>query len=332
MKLAALLPVLLMLAVMPAAACGQGPATAQGLRVVSFAVTPNPVERGGRVTLTWEVQGASRVTLWRVRYDAKLGRWYRLRPPETAGAATGEWTIEVPHDATWQRTPAVDQPHWDYRFELEAIDGSGGALVVRSEEIRTVCHPLVFDLNVTWETCAHREQTTRAAFQPFERGHMIWRADLGQVYILLDHPRLGSPWIVHRPTGRTTDVGLPPRGLYAPGEHLSETWMALSESWRSALGWATALERTCDLTSQFSPQGGQPTAGHDDLYLAWPNGQVAHLIVYLSAQDQDAGPHWGLIGDSDGALPSPSPLTRGRCLRMGARHWTHHAAIGGTRV
>jgi hypothetical protein len=113
MKLTTVVPVLLSLALLSLAACDTAPATptGEGLRVLSFTVTPNPVERGDRVTVTWNVAGASRVTLWRMQYGSKMSYWYRLRPPETTGSATGEWTIVVPHDATWQRTAAVDQPH-----------------------------------------------------------------------------------------------------------------------------------------------------------------------------------------------------------------------------
>jgi hypothetical protein len=301
MKLTTVAPVLLSLALLSLAACVTAPATptGEGLRVLSFTVAPNPVERGGRVTVTWNVAGASRVTLWRMQYGSKMGYWYRLRPPDTSGSATGEWTIVVPHDATWQRTAAVDQPHWDLKFELEATDDAGNSVVATSEEIRFICHPPVFDLNVTWVTCAHPAATTRAAFQPFEHGHMIWRADTGQVYVLLEHTKHASPWRVHHPTGPTVDTGGPPTGLYAPGEHFRETWIHLDESWQSALGWATASERTYDLTSQLSLLGGHPIAGNDDLYLSWPDGRVAHLLVDLAAQDQEAGPHWDLIGDSD---------------------------------
>jgi hypothetical protein len=312
MKFTPVVSVLLLLALLSLTACDTLPATptVDGLRVVSFTVTPNPAERGSSVTVTWNVAGASRVTLWRMRYESKMCYWYRLRPPETTGPATGKWTIAVPHDATWQRTATVNQPHWDLKFELEATDGSGNSVVVTSEEIRFICHPLFFDLNVTWTTCAHAPQITEAIFQPFEHGYMIWRADTGQVYALLQHPEHPNLWRVHLPTGPAVDIGVPPTGLYAPGEHFREIWKQLDEFWQSVLGWATARERAYDLTLQLSLMGGHPIAGHDDLYVSWPDGRVAHLIVYLSAQNYDAGPHWDLNGDINTNLHHHSPLTQ----------------------
>lgn len=323
MKLTLVVPALMLLALLSLAACDtlSVTPTVDGLRVISFTVAPNPVERASRVTVTWNVAGASRVTLWRMQYGSKMSYWYRLRPPETTGSATGKWTTAVPHDATWQRTTAVDQPHWDFKFELEATDDVGNSMVVTSEEIRFICHPLVFDLNVTWVTCAHPAETTRAAFQPFEHGHMIWRADTGQVYVLLEHTKHGSPWRAHHPTGQAVDIGVPPDGLQAPGEHFREAWTHLDESWQSAIGWATARERAYDLTLQLSLLGGHPIAGNDDLYLSWPDGRVAHLLVDLSAQNHNAGPHWDLIGDSDTDLHHHSPLTQQRCFRIAIRHF-----------
>jgi hypothetical protein len=289
--------VLLLLALLSLTACDTltTTPTVDDLQVISLTVTPNPVEHGSSVTVTWSVAGASRVTLWRMQYESKMGYWYRLHFPETTGAAVGEWTISVPRDATWQRTPTVDQPHWDLKFELEATDDSGNSVVATSEEIKFVCHPLFFDLDVPWTTCAHAPQTTEAAFQPFEHGYMIWRADTGQVYVFLKHPEHPNLWRVHLPTGKAADVGVPPIGLYVPGEHLREVWKPLNKFWQNTLGWATAPEQAYPLTVQLSLLGGHPIAGNDDLYISWPDGRVAHLAVYLSAQNHDEGPQWSFI-------------------------------------
>jgi len=228
-------------------------------------------------------------------YESKIGYWVRQLSPETIGPAVGKWTIAVPHNATWQRTTTMDQPHWDSKFELEAADDSGNSVVVTSEEIRFICHPLFFDLNVTWTTCAHAPQITKAVFQPFEHGYMIWRADTGQVYVLLQHPE--HLWRAHVPTGQTVDVGVPPTGLYAPGERLREIWDQLDEDWQSVLGWASEPEQTYVLTLQLNMTGGRPIAGSDDLYISWPDGRVARLLVYLSASNYDYGPHWDFYSD-----------------------------------
>ena len=268
---------------------------ADDLQVISFTVEPNPVERGDSATITWHVTGASQVTLWQLGYESKIGYWPRRHEPEAIGPAVGEWTVTVPFDATWQRTPDQDQPHWDVKFELTAADVFGNNVTVTGEEIRIVCHPLFFDAGVPWPTCAHAPQFTQAAFQPFEHGYMIWRADTGQVYVLPQHPERPYPWRAYLPAGRVVDVGVPPTGLYAPGERFREAWNQPDEDWQRLLGWATTPEQAYALTWQLSPLGGHPIAGQDDLYLSWPDGRVARLAVYLSAPNYDHGPTWSFL-------------------------------------
>ena len=272
--------------------------SADSLQVTSFTVKPNPVERGDSVTITWHITGASQVTLWQLRYESKIGYWPRRHEPEATSPAAGEWTVTVPFDATWQRTSDQNQPHWDVKFELEAVDVFGNNVTVTGEEIRFVCHPLFFDAGVPWPTCAHEPQFTEATFQPFEHGYMIWRADTGQVYVLPQRPEHPTQWRTHLPAGRVVDVGVPPTGLYVPGGHFQEAWNQPDEDWPRLLGWATAPEQAYALTWQLSPLGGHPIAGQDDLYFLWPDGRVARLAVYLSAPNYDHGPTWGFIGET----------------------------------
>jgi hypothetical protein len=261
------------------------PTTGGSLQVVSFTVAPNPVERGGTVKVKWNVTGASHVALWQMTYDSKLGRWYRRLPsPVTTGAEVGEWAITVPEDA--DRT---------LRFELEATDASGNSISTTSDEIQLVCHPIFFDPDYFPAWCPSAPQTTPAALQSFEHGHMVWCSDTGQVYVLLQHPERLNEWSAYPAPGQAADVGVPPAGLYAPGEHFAGVWVELDEHLQSTLGWATAPEQTYVLTSQLSLSSGFYMGLQDDLFLSWPDGQVAHLSVYLSAPNHDNGPAWTFI-------------------------------------
>lgn len=47
-----------------------------------------------------------------------------------------------------------------------------------------------------------------------------------------------------RSPAQAVDVGLPPAGLYAPGEHFAEAWVELDQYRQSTLGWAAAPEQT----------------------------------------------------------------------------------------
>ncbi|HET7090965.1 MAG TPA: hypothetical protein VFL17_20225, partial [Anaerolineae bacterium] len=281
------------------AACMDGTPTLQASpsasavpQIVAFEVFPNPVERGDELRVTWQVDGASRAALWPMTYDSKLGRWYRQRDPISTGSTAGEYRLTVPPDA--DRT---------LRFELEATDTIGNSVTATSDEIRLVCHPIFFDLSRTaW--CPNPPQTTLAAFQAFEGGYMIWRADTGQVYMLLQpaEPELPDGWFASVPTSKAVTVDAPP-GRYAPGEHFQRAWASLTEHWRS-LGWGVAPEQAFTLTAQLSLSSGDTMSQNDDLYLSWPDGRIAHLRVYLSAPNHASGPAWSFVDPN--TVPAPA--------------------------
>lgn len=95
-------------------------------------------------------------------------------------------------------------------------------------------------------------ETAGAATEPFEGGSMIWREDLGQIYVL---PETGK-WVsfpdTWTPEQPEPEVG-PPRGLYAPVRGFGKIWREELDGSASSLGWATAPERgTSLLFQQFS--------------------------------------------------------------------------------
>src|SRR5205085_6279484 len=89
-------------------------APASGLAILSFAASPNPVERGGVVRLSWTVQAAAAVTLTAMTFDDKLSIWYRQTAPTYTGTGDAELTVAVAVDA---RQPL--------RYELQAADADG---------------------------------------------------------------------------------------------------------------------------------------------------------------------------------------------------------------
>lgn len=240
------------------------------LSIVSFSALPNPVERGGDLRIAWQADGASHVALWSMTYDSKPGRWYRQGDPISTGSATGGHRLSVPSDANHR-----------LRFELEATDAAGNSVAAASDEIRLVCHPIFFDLPWTaW--CPSLPQTTLAAFQAFEGGYMIWRADTGQVYTLLQPvgPELPPAWFAVLPASEVVQADAPP-GRYPPGEHFQWVWSSLTEYWHS-LGWGVSPEQTFALTEQLSLSPGDTISQNDDLYLSWPDdGSLACLCTWV---------------------------------------------------
>ena len=259
------------------------PTTAAVPRILSFEVTPNPVERGQDLVVSWQVDGASQATLWRLWHSSKLNDWYRQTDPISSGSNGGEFHLTVPRDADVT-----------LRFELEAKNAAGNSVTVTSDEIHLVCHDLFFNV-ATPPWCPNAPETTSAAFQAFEGGYMIWRSDTDMVYVLRRvAPDLPPDWFAFHPTDDVAHRPLPTAG-FPLGEHFQRAWTSLPEQWQS-LGRASAPEQTYTLTSQLSLSRGDVLSQNDHLYLTFPTGEIAHLLVYLSVSDQASGPAWSLQG------------------------------------
>lgn len=264
-------------------------------RIISFSVSPNPVERGQDITVSWQVEGASQATLWPLIYDSKLGRWYRQPDPISAGSNSGAHRLAVPGDA-----------NQTLRFEIEAKNTTGDSVTATSDEVQFVCHALFFkNDNAPW--CPNAPQITSAAFQAFAGVYMIWRADTGQVILLrLATPDSPPDWFVFFPTDEVTSRDIP-AGKFTPGEHFQRAWASLPEHW-SSLGGAVAPEQIYTLTTQLSLSRGDTLSQNDDLYLTWPTGEIAHLRVYLAAPNHANGPAWSFLGpDQPPMLPTAVP-------------------------
>lgn len=85
--------------------------------------------------------------------------------------------------------------------------------------------------------------TTPAAWEPFERGLMLWREDLNLIYVLGPD----GTWISTGDTWREGDEPydatiVPPPGFYQPVSGFGKTWRE-RPGVREALGWATAEEK-----------------------------------------------------------------------------------------
>ncbi|MEZ4716252.1 MAG: hypothetical protein R2851_09210 [Caldilineaceae bacterium] len=78
-----------------------------------------------------------------------------------------------------------------------------------------------------------------AAYEPFERGAMLWRSDTDDVYAIFDDgdwELVNEQWSGQEPTGR----GTPPPGLVAPARGFGYVWNAMTSL---RLGWARDAEK-----------------------------------------------------------------------------------------
>jgi LysM repeat protein len=279
------------------------PSPPSGLTVVSFTAGPNPAERGGEITLVWEVAFALKVTLWPMTYDRHTTRWHRMEDPVDgypfvtpikSSDATGQWTGSVPDDA-----------RYPIRFELEAFDKEGARVLADSDVLDLRCYPALAGGGY----CPLAPQTIHAIYQPFEHGHMIWRSDTGQLLIIPTNPDYYLPWSLEKQAVRIRPIPSPPTGRYPPDFHFAGLWLSfdvtvsrvsaatpeqLTMVLSEVLGWPTAPQQSYDLTLQIDLDNTQSGLLNDHLYVTLPDGRIAALTLYDGAQGV-TGPAWSFV-------------------------------------
>ncbi|HFD38973.1 MAG TPA: hypothetical protein ENJ31_03870, partial [Anaerolineae bacterium] len=128
--------------------------------------------------------------------------------------------------------------------------------------------------------CPTAEATvTAAAYQPFERGLMFWRADEQAVYVLYERgewARYPDRWDESQPP---EDPSLtPPDGLQQPVRGFGKVWREQLGGPQAEIGWALESEMGYEMSVQpFS--GGQMFVGMD----GW--GFVLHARVFVLYAD-----------------------------------------------
>ncbi len=226
------------------------------VEVALFVVTPETIPRGGLVTVSWDVRNAAELGIWLVEPGGRLAQFAPSPAPQ------GQWTVAVPSSYVDTAT-----------FMLFARDAAGDQ-VQESVVVGVICpYVYFFDTRSQTLTCPLEAATTvQAAYQEFERGAMIWRADTSDIYVLYHETGLvnryrdtwhGEP-IVYDET--------PPLGMYKPDRGFGRVWVDNPQV-RAGLGWATGFER--GYTTLYQRSGDLKYAR---LYLTLPNGTVIYLV------------------------------------------------------
>lgn len=143
-----------------------------------------------------------------------------------------------------------------------------------------------------------------AAWQPFQRGRMLWRSDTDQAYAFFP----GGQWfpIQDRWDGSpTADRGAPPPGLLAPERGFGYVWSRNDELFL-ALGWATDREKGfCALVQTFE-RGFMlysiniPSCTPDNLYNHATAADWTPLLILAPESARRAG----------GPIPVPPPTVQ----------------------
>ncbi|MEO8606520.1 MAG: LysM peptidoglycan-binding domain-containing protein [Chloroflexota bacterium] len=134
--------------------------------------------------------------------------------------------------------------------------------------------------------------TTNAAYQVFEDGFMIWRADTGDIWVFPKHVNVNYFSLLdyqNLPDNPVKDT--PPTARLLPINGFGRVWGNVSQI-RSALGWALDTEKSYSATLHIihvmSPDGVKSLSG---LCLNLPDGSSVQFPQYADATTIT----WGLV-------------------------------------
>ncbi|MBZ0315005.1 MAG: hypothetical protein K8L91_01210 [Anaerolineae bacterium] len=185
-----------------------------GVEVVSFTISPNPVERGQPITVSWEVVSANGpapdVALM---YDGE-GDFY-----ETAGPfpPVGSTTLEIPHYYTEGYSVTLMAP-----------------MTMGARASTTLICP--FETALT-NHCPIEQNTIALTYQYFEGGIMLQWED--SVFVLRTNPRYAGLLTVKAGFVNGTT---PPDGLFLPAPAFAGIWLDFQDVFGFALGEPATYE------------------------------------------------------------------------------------------
>jgi hypothetical protein len=202
-----------------------GPPPSQA-RIVSFTASPNPVTSGGVLTLNWSIEGAQ-LALVEV-YNQADNSLFTFLPDLTR---TGSTAISIPANL-----------NSNLRVTLWAANRAQPRGVPVNMYERLVQSTITVSVGG-----APTSSVTQAAFQQYQRGFMIWRADTGAVYMFAsDNARWVSfPQSTYEGLADNTIVA--PSGFVTSVRGFGRVWGNFQHV-RDTLGWATAGEQSYQLS------------------------------------------------------------------------------------
>ncbi len=231
-----------------------------GFQVRSFDVQPRSVSAGQPLTITWDVTGVNGVDV--LMWHAALPNGYvSLSTTGVLLPLTGSLTVNAPEDVTAAR------------FTVFGADtgGDGGITVGIG------CRIPWFRADAPQRFCPNAPaQSFQAAYQPFERGYMLWFNN--QIWAVW-----GGSGAVYPDMWGGGDVvygEAPPEGRLQPVRGFGTLWVS-DANVRSMLGWATAPEQGYTLQYQATGQihrpgmrGGYVAA---DVTISLPDGSLLQV-------------------------------------------------------
>jgi hypothetical protein len=220
-----------------------------GIAINSFSASPNPVERGGTITLTWDVSGATSLNITRL---SEQGGIY-VESIALPATPTGSMIYTIPTD---------------YINSISFILLTSNQQINQTITVHITCP---FAQSLVVGDCPVTQTTVEAAFQPFQNGYMIWRADTRQIYVLYD----GGQYETY-PDTWTESEGYsqgdpPPEDYIHPERGFGKVWTT-QPGVRDRLGWAIAPEVSYST----------PLETHRDMFGRYPYDSIHFLLRHTS--------------------------------------------------
>lgn len=247
-------------------------ATALPVGIQFFGISPDTINPGDSVTLTWQATGQQAAI-------------YRLEP---GGPLTDLHNVPLSGTLTVQ-TPSTLRNRVDYVLYA----GAGGSTAQASVSAVIRCPDKWFFANPPAGCPGGPGAQVAMAAEHFQRGVMLWLSSPDQIYILYGDGQSPSwatvpnQWTQGQPEN---DPSLtPPAGLYQPVRGFGLVWRStngsVGPSVRDRLGWATEAETA--LTGGYQCDSA-PKYNH--CYLSGPGGVIYHLKPEFSGWEVWQGP------------------------------------------
>jgi hypothetical protein len=230
------------------------------VRIRTFTASPDPIERGGTVTLTWDAPGAEGVGITRLSPDGDIF----VATEALDLPALGSIDLQVPGDYVESA-----------KYYLGARDANG----VLAKAYVTVAVICSYDEYFA-PRCPLTQDEVWAAYEPFEHGDMIWRSDSSEIHVLYDDGSYETYTDTWQEGDPVTISGAPPPGLYAPVRGFGNLY-ASQPHVRERLGWATAPESGYTMMVETIPGGSGRYPGIST-YFSLPDSRVVNLYPFTT--------------------------------------------------
>ncbi|NDJ75447.1 MAG: hypothetical protein GYB65_04235 [Chloroflexi bacterium] len=235
-------------------------APSSSVQVQRFDATPGRINRGSSVTINWQVTGASTLGVWLLSPDGRLSQ------SAPNAAMTGSWTLTLP------------DVYGDTAIFMLFAQDYAGTEIQTSLMVDIECDYAYFFEIAEELSCPEADaQTVQAAFQDFERGYMVWRADTGEIFVLYDYGDEGFGQVNYfRDTWAGEELPpvdeTPPEYLDQPVRGFGKVWLE-NEYVREGLGWAVGAEMPYTMTYQASSD-----LTYRRWYMTFPSGRIFYVV------------------------------------------------------